>query len=132
MDETDKVWTEAGDLQPSRADRMSFPRPLVWLVRWTKMPRITGNNRSFLSRSFGYRKVELLVAFVIIYLVYRRQLYIVLFAMDTKALPAARDVCTQWRMQTGRSPFSWAYTMLQRCLVVSVEKELDILATATL
>lgn len=59
----------------------------------------------FLHRGYGARKFEVVVAYALIFLIYNRQLNVVVYALHTNVLPVARDVCTLWRYETGKVEF---------------------------
>eukprot|EP00443_Scrippsiella_acuminata_P078150 CAMPEP_0115434704 /NCGR_PEP_ID=MMETSP0271-20121206/33282_1 /TAXON_ID=71861 /ORGANISM="Scrippsiella trochoidea, Strain CCMP3099" /LENGTH=379 /DNA_ID=CAMNT_0002860141 /DNA_START=56 /DNA_END=1196 /DNA_ORIENTATION=+ len=123
MEETSQVWTETGDVHPEKLEKCSFPGCVCWIIRWTKT-RITGD-RSLLCRGYGYRMCEKLTAFIVLYLIYRRQFYLVLFAVHTKVLPVARDLCTQWRLHAGKTLLSQIFVLAERSLVVSIDHALE-------
>ncbi|CAE8624498.1 unnamed protein product [Polarella glacialis] len=50
-----------------------------------------------LHRGHGARRFENCLTFVVIFLIYSRLLFICLLALDSGLLPAARDVCQQWK-----------------------------------
>lgn len=56
----------------------------------------------FLHRGFGARRLENIVTSVVMVVLYMRQLFVVLHALDTGILPVARDICTFWRWETGQ------------------------------
>merc|ERR1719393_674625 len=63
--------------------------------------------RKFLGRSKNgkARQLELIATFGIVLLCYFRQLFVILFALETNMLPVARDVCTCYRYLNGDAQF---------------------------
>lgn len=70
----------------------------------------------FLHRGHGGRKFEALVSSFIMFLIYYRQLFVVVHAVDTNILPVARDICTLWRWQGGHERSMAGAAMLFRWL----------------
>eukprot|EP00930_Biecheleria_cincta_P093126 TRINITY_DN8329_c0_g2_i1.p1 TRINITY_DN8329_c0_g2~~TRINITY_DN8329_c0_g2_i1.p1 ORF type:complete len:452 (+),score=90.18 TRINITY_DN8329_c0_g2_i1:71-1426(+) len=59
-----------------------------------------------LRRGKGGRKAELALTLCFMTFVYMRQLFVILFALETNKLPMARDLCTEWRIMNGASSSS--------------------------
>jgi len=62
----------------------------------------------FLTRAGGAEVMEDLVPFLMILVVYVREIFVVAQAFDTAVLPAARDVCTIWRWQNNKGNLFWS------------------------
>lgn len=56
-----------------------------------------------LKRGHGARKVEVICAYSLLFVIYFRQLNVIVYALHTDVLPVARDMCTFWRYQTGQA-----------------------------
>mmetsp|Transcript_78953 Transcript_78953/g.213578 ORF Transcript_78953/g.213578 Transcript_78953/m.213578 type:complete len:582 (+) Transcript_78953:159-1904(+) len=70
-----------------------------------------------LHRGHGARRLENFVSFFCMFIIYIRLLMNVLFAMKTNTVPAARDVCIQWRWLDGEPKRHWMSAMVFRWVV---------------
>jgi len=112
-----------------------FPRVTEWLIDWTKC-RMSCSRKaprfSLLKRSFVQTRLETMLTFVVLAFLYTRQFYVLLFAVETNVLPAARDICTQFRLTQGNSIFHQMVLTFEQFLFVDVRSELEELAAVDL
>lgn len=85
----------------------------------------------------GGRSLELLLTVFAMFIVYLRQIFLLLFALETNRLPVARDVCSMWRWEHGEaSKFKpvarFIALALQQILVVDVRPQLEDIEIADL
>lgn len=120
------VWDD-GLLSQRRAEEVLCPTLVNCVVRAT---RLRSGHRSILTIGNGARRVELVLAFCLLYYIYKRQLYIVLFAIDTNVLPVARDICTQWHLHMHDK--TNLIRFFERMLVADVDKQLQLVHTQRL
>mmetsp|Transcript_46453 Transcript_46453/g.122718 ORF Transcript_46453/g.122718 Transcript_46453/m.122718 type:complete len:520 (+) Transcript_46453:74-1633(+) len=128
----ERVWTEEGNIKEERLRELFFPALMKCIARITNI-RIGAvrTTRTFLSRGAGARRVENFFALVVMYGICKRQLLVVLFAINTNVLPAARDVCTQylWHQGIGVERM-WQFLLhllarrAEQMLVVDVKNEI--------
>jgi hypothetical protein len=57
----------------------------------------------FLRRGRGARRTETFITSIFMFLIFRNQILVTLFALKTNVLPAARDVCTLYRIEHGEA-----------------------------
>jgi len=62
----------------------------------------------FFTRAGGAAVMEDLLPFLMILMVYVREIFVVAQAFDTTVLPAVRDVCTIWRWQNNKGDLLWS------------------------
>lgn len=93
-----QIWTKTGQLRDDALAKLMFPRVVDQLARWTRCSCF-GARRSFLSRNAGARRLEHVLSLLGIYFIFKRQFSILLYAIDTNVVPAARDICMMWRVQ---------------------------------
>ena len=65
--------------------------------------------------------MEAAVSFIAMFSVYRRLLFVVLYALHTNLLPATRDICTQLRWH--REDTSGMFRTLEGFLFVNVDQQ---------
>jgi hypothetical protein len=85
---------------------------------------------SILHRGRGGRSLELMLTVFAMFIVYLRQIFLLLFALETNRLPVARDVCSMWRWENGEaSKFKpvarFIALALQKILVVDVRPQVE-------
>lgn len=54
-----------------------------------------------------------------------RQLLVVIHAVDSLVLPAARDLCTEYQLNAENTMTAKFWRLFQRCMLVSFEDQLD-------
>eukprot|EP00403_Amphidinium_massartii_P036418 CAMPEP_0178448930 /NCGR_PEP_ID=MMETSP0689_2-20121128/42259_1 /TAXON_ID=160604 /ORGANISM="Amphidinium massartii, Strain CS-259" /LENGTH=705 /DNA_ID=CAMNT_0020074173 /DNA_START=135 /DNA_END=2253 /DNA_ORIENTATION=- len=81
------AWTDGGDLTESERERLVFPGCVRFLGRWWPFLRLGRGVSSFQSA----------IIYLLLFLLYARQILVVAFALQTRKLPVARDVCTTWK-----------------------------------
>jgi len=90
-----EAWDHDGTLSCQEKKFVSFSAPISFLAKSCR----------FLRRGEGFELIEDMTTFIALSFLYLRQLFVVVFALKTKVLPAARDVCTMWRWQEGESQY---------------------------
>jgi len=118
--EQKETWTDRGELHKHRLDDTLFPtayKLLVWATTW----KCVGMRTSFLRTGFGAVRVETVLALLLLCAIYTRQLFVVLHAVETNTLPAARDLCEEFKLMEGNS-LMWDF--FQRHMLVSMDAEL--------
>jgi len=101
---TNEVWLRGGELTPQIQQSLICPELTNFIITWTHwgcVARICNANRTFLSRGAGARRMETSTSMVLMYIAYKRQLLMLLLAIDTNVLPAARVACAYWRVHFG-------------------------------
>merc|ERR1711972_801583 len=109
--------------QPARLQKFWCTRIIQLIIKITTF-RCCGINKSFLCRSAGAHLVEKSLTLIVMFLVYRRQLMVALLALDTKVLPAARDICATWYWH--ESHVSW-WRLVQRMLIINLNEQVDLI-----
>mmetsp|Transcript_115899 Transcript_115899/g.334709 ORF Transcript_115899/g.334709 Transcript_115899/m.334709 type:complete len:491 (+) Transcript_115899:70-1542(+) len=124
-----EVWSPDGTLHPQRLEHLPFPFLFKMLVRattWTCCKMRT----SFLRVGFGSMRVQQLFSLILLMAVYSRQLLVVIFAIDTNVLPAARDLCEEIKLEAGggKTWASWGLKKLDSVLLVDMNVEVNFAA----
>jgi len=93
---------------------------------WMKLPRCM----QCFAHGHGGTRLEVVVTFVGCFLIYSRQLFIILFALETRTLPVVRDICTSWRWRNGKSQhIGWLFQSLawlgESTLIVKMHERVD-------
>lgn len=118
--EPGEVWEGNSDkLTKEKRDSMSLPR-LVEFIVWATTWKCFGFQHTFLRSGYGARRLSQASSIFVLAFVYCRQLFVVLQAVQTKILPVARDICTEYHMQVG----SATWRTFEKFLFVSIEDEL--------
>eukprot|EP00429_Kryptoperidinium_foliaceum_P006243 CAMPEP_0176024106 /NCGR_PEP_ID=MMETSP0120_2-20121206/11774_1 /TAXON_ID=160619 /ORGANISM="Kryptoperidinium foliaceum, Strain CCMP 1326" /LENGTH=508 /DNA_ID=CAMNT_0017357281 /DNA_START=51 /DNA_END=1577 /DNA_ORIENTATION=+ len=91
------VWTAGGQLLTEGKTELAFPCAIQCLVRMTTW-KCVGMQTSFLRVGFGSRRIQQIMSLLLLFAIYTRQLLVVLYAIDTNVLPAARDLCEELKL----------------------------------
>jgi len=115
-----KTWTSRGELHESRTDELLLPTAYRLLVRATTWKSV-GMKTSFLRTGFGAARVETVTALILLCAIYTRQLFVVLYSVETNTLPAARDLCEEYKLMEENSMM---WDVFQGHMLVSMDAEL--------
>jgi len=117
------TWTLDGRIAEARRSQLgclSIAPCCVWLTT----PRCCGALGSFLRVGYGAIRLERGLALLVLFGLYCRQLFVVLHAVDTLVLPAARDLCTEYTLMLDDSALAVVWQAFQKALRVNFDKEI--------
>jgi len=104
------AWTSEGKLSEATRHRLVCPNFVRCVANWLPCLRL-GQGVSSFQTAF---------IFGLLFLLYVRQIMVVAFALETKKLPVARDVCTTWRWMHKRDQAWWNPVVLGFNVVLHV------------
>jgi len=99
----DVLWNDDGSLTDKALEHWAFPGFAAIIVRGTTfkcLERIFNIKRTILSRTTIFKKIEIGLALITMWFIFKRQLLVLLYALDTRVLPVTRDVCLQYRLHS--------------------------------
>jgi len=118
FDHPSRVYTEEGELTPEKRSMFMFPCVVEQIINWT--PCLGLKNPA-----------AEIPTIVILFMVYVRQLFILLLAVDTGVLPSARIICDQYSLSNTTAVDSVLYA-LDMFLLIDINAKATELATGAL
>jgi len=122
------TWTDGGEL--ILGPETMWSSGYHWLVRATTW-RTLRMRSSFLRVGFGVRRLQTILSLLLLCVIYTRQLLVVLYAIRTNVLPAARDMCEELVLSKGTSVPSKMWDIFQSHMMVSMDVELNYTLSTT-
>lgn len=117
-----EVWS-GNDLKEEASDRSLRVRILRCVVKITSIP----GRSSILRRNHGAHEMERFATSVVLFIIYSRQLFTVVDALDKNIVPAARDLCAVWRWHNGKDHsvplWHWVFEGVNRMMVINLAEE---------
>jgi len=92
------VWDHQGKLTDERKENASLPWLVNLVSRCTTRETKGGMKRSILSLGHGGNRSMDLLTHLILACIYGRQFFVILHAHETRRLPAARDLCSEYQV----------------------------------
>jgi len=119
-----ETWAPDGRVADEFRSQLFFPSLIDLLVRLTT-PRCFGISGSFLRVGQGANRAIRATALFLLFGLFCRQFFVVLHAVDTLVLPAARDLCTEFQLNSDHTLAARVWRGVQPFMLVSFEDQLE-------
>jgi len=133
------LWTDDGSLTDEALAHWGSPGFAAIIVRGTTFKCLEKFNikRTILSRTTIFKKIEIGLALLAMWFIFKRQLLVVLHALDTRVLPVTRDVCLQYRLHSNSvnthtflewlllSCTRWLELLMENAILISARQEFE-------